>query len=287
MKEHISAGESLGDNVLIEAYLAAVSPPSPRRFTLHLSISTWNLQNYFNVILVSRPLQRHWETKLNVPPTNPFASQLQTEVGLYIANSLATATVSGSNRARRGCLLSENWSHINTSTHVKRIWKTECLWVLHRCKSQLQKVILRKLPQSTFCVLKFVFRKTKCVCVRMYTHTHSNRLDKREGLIWTDYCDQMGLTEFDWNVKLIAKLCSSSVCVRILWRIYGALPDGQASTPTAVIWYSPYRRVGESHGRGGQIPSNRVARKEKRARDKHKSPEWRFLSKRINYILQF
>lgn len=89
---------------------SAVPPPtlslphSPRLPPLHFYLTS---SNYFRVIPASRRLKRHWETKPSAPPTDPCAAQSQPGKGLYVANCIAAAVASGSNRARRGCLLSE------------------------------------------------------------------------------------------------------------------------------------------------------------------------------------
>lgn len=79
-------------------------PHSPRLPSLHFYLTS---SNYFRVIPASRRLKRHWETKPSAPPTDPCAAQSQPGKGLYVANCIAAAVASGSNRARRGCLLSE------------------------------------------------------------------------------------------------------------------------------------------------------------------------------------
>lgn len=106
VKEHISAGESLRDHVLLEAFslrsLPTSSPPS-RRFLPDIS-------NYFRVVSASRLLKRYWQTKSDALPTDSATTQSQPEVGFSLANDIAAAIASGSNRARKGCLLTEGGS---------------------------------------------------------------------------------------------------------------------------------------------------------------------------------
>lgn len=120
-ESHISAVESHSVTVCFWKPLAPLSPPlpccmstptvSPSLFSFYLTSS-----NYFRVIPASRRLKRHWETKLNTPPTDASATQLQSGMWLNVSNGVAAATALGSNRACRGCLLSEGKGCVYPST---------------------------------------------------------------------------------------------------------------------------------------------------------------------------
>lgn len=136
VKKHISAGESL------RAYgslLPPLSPPLPG--CISTSISTLSVSppsfhfyltssNYFRVIPASRLYTD--KTKPDALPTDSSTTQPQPEVGLYVANNIAAAIASGSNRAGKGCLLREGRSYIYTSTEQCNIfgnYQTEPLCV--------------------------------------------------------------------------------------------------------------------------------------------------------------
>lgn len=120
-KRHTSQLQTHLVTMCLRKPIAPLSPPlpgfistprfPPPSFQFYLTSS-----NYFRVIPASHREKRHRETKPNAPPTDPSATQLQPGMGLYVANWVAAAIASGSNRARRGCLLSEGRGCVYVTT---------------------------------------------------------------------------------------------------------------------------------------------------------------------------